>query len=267
MPLFGETPIIGGVPIPIGQIGGIGTGGGPGFLGFDLEGFGRPTVPPNIPFPTLGTLPGTRGNPIPQTGGPIVGGDITLSNLIPILIELLKLIFGGGGGGRAPTPTAPQPSPPIFRQPQPVPVPPGGGAGGGIGGPDVPFLSLEGGGLFGTGVTGGDIASIIGAIRGGNGGNVAMPGGASLTGLGGGGLDVPFIDIVPQGQGSACGTPFRVNACGNATPQKHLKLNPKTGKATWFGPLGEPVLFSRDLATVKRVKKIAGRARRSVGGR
>jgi hypothetical protein len=122
----------------------------------------------------------------------------------------------------------------------------------------LPFLSLEGGGLFGTGITGEGIADIIGAIRGGGGGggNAAMPGGAAL-------FDLPGIDIVGQGMASTggCGSAFRANGCGGATAQRHVKISPK-GKPVWFGPIGNPILFQGDLTAVKRVDRVAKRAAR-----
>lgn len=123
------------------------------------------------------------------------------------------------------------------------------------------FISLEGGGLFGTGVTAGDIGGILGQIF--NGNNSAMPGGAPISQYSGGGgmFDLPGIDIVPQGQGGACGTPFRANGCGGATAQRHIKISPK-GKPVWFGPIGNPILFTGDLAATRRVDKVAKRAAR-----
>jgi hypothetical protein len=43
--------------------------------------------------------------------------------------------------------------------------------------------------------------------------------------------------------------------------------NPMTGKPTWFGPLGRPILWSRDLSVCKRVKRVGAKARRFSGGR
>jgi len=111
-----------------------------------------------------------------------------------------------------------------------------------------------------------DIADrFLGPGRGGQ----AAPGGAPL-GLSFGdptpGLQVPGTDVTVFGSTSVArlGNPFRAGACG-ATATVHVVTNPTTGKATWFGPLGRPILWSRDLAVTKRVRKIARRAKRAGG--
>lgn len=82
---------------------------------------------------------------------------------------------------------------------------------------------------------------------------VAMPGGAMVPGFnldaitgGGGGLAAPFT--------------------ARGTPRLHVMTSP-TGRVTWFRPAGRPVLFSGDFAACKRVRKVAGKARRRMGGR
>jgi len=85
-------------------------------------------------------------------------------------------------------------------------------------------------------------------------------------------FDLPFIDIVPQGQGALVGTPgggggsltspFRPTMAG-AAAQPFIATNPVTGRPTWFRPAGRPILFSGDLTTCKRVEKVARRARRA----
>lgn len=60
------------------------------------------------------------------------------------------------------------------------------------------------------------------------------------------------------------GSPFRPTMAG-AAAKIFMIGNPVSGKATWFGPLGRPLLWSRDLSTCKRVKRIARRARRAGG--
>jgi hypothetical protein len=120
------------------------------------------------------------------------------------------------------------------------------------------------GGLFGTGITGSDIGSIISSIRG-NGGSsrpVAQPGGAPVMPMSLG-FDLPFVDVVRQGGGSPG---FRPTSAG-ASAVLHQQVNPVTGRATWFRPAGKPVLWSSDLSACKRVKKVATRARRAGGRR
>jgi len=50
--------------------------------------------------------------------------------------------------------------------------------------------------------------------------------------------------------------PFRGTMAG-AVAQKFVMANPATGATTWFGPLGQPILFSRDVAVCRRAKRIA----------
>jgi hypothetical protein len=102
------------------------------------------------------------------------------------------------------------------------------------------------------------------------GGGQAAPGGAPLALSFGDptpGLQVPGTDLTIGGSTAVArlGNPFRAGQCG-ATATVHVVTNPTTGKATWFGPLGRPILWSRDLAVTKRVRKIARRAKRA-GGR
>lgn len=51
----------------------------------------------------------------------------------------------------------------------------------------------------------------------------------------------------------------------SATPQIFHVRNPVTNAETWFGPLGAPLLWTRDLMAVKKVKRLARRARRAGG--
>jgi len=79
------------------------------------------------------------------------------------------------------------------------------------------------------------------------------------------GLDLPFIDVVPQGGGNQLArltSPFVPTAAG-ARAQPFIASNPVTGKTTWFKPAGRPILWSGDLTACKRVGKIASRARRA----
>jgi len=78
------------------------------------------------------------------------------------------------------------------------------------------------------------------------------------------GLDLPFIDIVPQGGGGSLArltSPF-VPTMAGARAQAFVSPNPITGKLTWFRPAGKPILWTSDLTACRRVGKIARRARR-----
>lgn len=44
---------------------------------------------------------------------------------------------------------------------------------------------------------------------------------------------------------------------GSCRPKAHLKVNPCTGKSTWFTPRGRPLVFSGDLSACKRVNRVA----------
>lgn len=79
---------------------------------------------------------------------------------------------------------------------------------------------------------------------------------------------LPFIDIVPQGQGAlqSIAQPFVATRAG-ARAVTHVMPNPATGQATWFRPAGRPILFSGDLAVCRRVDKLARRARTARRGR
>lgn len=81
--------------------------------------------------------------------------------------------------------------------------------------------------------------------------------------------DLPFIDIGQRAPAVPTGipmVPFRPTMAGAAS-QRFVATNPVSGRAQWFGPLGHPILFSRDFAVVRRVSKIAARARRVRGRR
>jgi len=88
------------------------------------------------------------------------------------------------------------------------------------------------------------------------GGNVAvLPGGAQT---GGGAVGFP---------GGAAPL-FNLSQGGRVSPRSLvMTLNPANGNPVFFRHVGRPVLYSGDLATCKRVKKISARVRRSVGGR
>lgn len=98
---------------------------------------------------------------------------------------------------------------------------------------------------------------------------VALPGGAITTGRGDlPGLQIPFTGLTLGADPSAgmvmLSSPFRPTMAGAAS-KIFVLPNPVTGKATWFRPAGRPILWSGDLTTCKRVKRIARRARRSGG--
>lgn len=79
--------------------------------------------------------------------------------------------------------------------------------------------------------------------------------------------DLPFVDIGRQAPMGGCPTvPFRRTQMG-ASSQKFIGVNPVSGRATWFGPLGSPILFSRDFAVMRRLRKIAVKAGRARGRR
>lgn len=81
-------------------------------------------------------------------------------------------------------------------------------------------------------------------------------------------FDIPFVDIVPQGQG-ACGfgnlfRPGVTGGCPTARPSNLVvQCNPVTGEPAFFGNLGRPILFSRDMAVARKVSRLAMRAKRT----
>lgn len=79
--------------------------------------------------------------------------------------------------------------------------------------------------------------------------------------------DLPLVDVTRRAPVGGCPTsPFRQTQMGAAS-QKFIGVNPVTGRATWFGPLGSPVLFSRDFAVMKRLRRVAVKAGRARGRR
>ena len=137
------------------------------------------------------------------------------------------------------------------------------------------FAPSGGGGfgdLFGGG--GGDLFSqvlgaapgIINAFRGGgrNGGSVPNIPSSFLPGI-------PFMDAVPTGTPGAsmgavaCITP-RAGG-GLRLPSRVDVPSPSGNGFVTFKNMGRPVLWTGDFAAAKRVRKIAGKARRRSGGR
>ncbi len=126
------------------------------------------------------------------------------------------------------------------------------------------------GGLFGGGGFGGDTFNLIRSLvqEREPGRALAFPGGASLIGesagmleFGGGG----GAGVCPPG---GITSPFVAsNATGLRKNSAWVVCNPVNGKMEWAKFAGKPLLWSGDLAACKRVKKIAGRARRASGGR
>lgn len=106
------------------------------------------------------------------------------------------------------------------------------------------------------------VADIIGAVR----GQRALPGGArGFFGTNLPTIDLPGIDIF---QGGGCPTmPFTSAAASGVRAATFGVPHPVTGRWTWFKPAGRPLLWSGDLSACRRVRKIAGRARRRLGGR
>ncbi len=97
----------------------------------------------------------------------------------------------------------------------------------------------------------------------------ALPGGAMpLTGalpsvLGGvlGGLLGEGAESLFEGGGS-CPQLFGQARQTARARQLVMAMNPVTGNPTFFRHVGRPILFSGDLATCRRVNKVAARARR-----
>lgn len=150
-----------------------------------------------------------------------------------------------------------------------------------LGGDVMPYTFMPsaggygGGGDYGLAGLGSGIASVINAIR----GPSAMPGGMSFLptagalgtiarGVGGvlGGVGVGMGLESLFGGGACPSSPFASGA-STVRAQTFVTAHPETGRAVWFKPAGRPILWSGDLSAARRVRKIAGRARRRVGGR
>lgn len=134
--------------------------------------------------------------------------------------------------------------------------------------------------LTGAGTLAGGIASIISAIR----SPQNMPGGLSfvppgvtgivarslpsiLGGTAAGAAAGGLAEWLAGGSGGGCPTSPFIAGGSTARPTIFVQANPATGKATWFRPAGRPILWSSDLSACRRVRKVAGRARRRLGGR
>jgi hypothetical protein len=117
------------------------------------------------------------------------------------------------------------------------------------------------------------------------GGNLALPGGAPTTwweGLLGAavpilsqrfGMDDPTsgpLDVLAQGTAeyiSPQGCPSWLRpSTGVARPVRQLQvIHPQTGRVHWYRNVGQPLLFSGDLAVARRVGKLLGRGRARYG--
>lgn len=64
-----------------------------------------------------------------------------------------------------------------------------------------------------------------------------------------------------------CPTMFRPTASTMRPASVVVIPHPETGAPTFFGNLGKPLLFSRDLSAARKVNRLARRARRARGGR
>lgn len=99
----------------------------------------------------------------------------------------------------------------------------------------------------------------------------AMPGGAPLR-VTPAALDIPFIDILPQGIGSGMGgTCIQArNTVSSGYPSTVQFMAPTpsgNSRVMTYKNKGRALLYSDDLAACKRVKRVAARARRAAGGR
>ena len=77
-------------------------------------------------------------------------------------------------------------------------------------------------------------------------------------------LDFPGLISPLLGGGSALSVSSPWTNAG--TPRVYMTTSPK-GTPVWFRPAGRPVLFSGDFQACRRVRKVAARARRRLGGR
>jgi len=146
--------------------------------------------------------------------------------------DLIGNIIGGA------TQLLPQIFPKVFPGAQAQPVNfPGGGFGGGFQQTAFPAL----------------IPPIVGGIT------RALPGlGAGAIG---GELADAFQNLFSSGGASTQSdlAAFTDATPGSCRPKEHLKVNPCTGKSTWFTPRGRPLVFSGDMAACKRVDRVSKR--------
>lgn len=147
----------------------------------------------------------------------------------------------------------------------------GGGGGGAAGGRGLSLLQTSDGGRtmpnvwsvigqVGLGALGGLLTDVFGSETP-SGGGVTIP----MPGSGGSPLSLPGGAPVPGGNGNGM-----MASCPPARPTMASLVpvtNPCTGRLTFYRNVGRPILFSGDMATCKRVKKVGRRARSAAGGR
>ncbi len=220
---------------------------------------------PGFNLPTTGGLAGKIGGLIgefgetlfPSSGTPMDPGPWGGAPGYPIGINPdaraqrdLEIFLGQTGGYPLPG-TAPQEMEIPFefgeRTTQPIMRAPGGGwmpdpTGGGAQ-PMMTNVALPGGALIGQvlrqipGVLGGAVLG-YGAGQEGGGQSLALPYGGMM---------------------------FRPTTAGIRARSLVEVTNPISGKKSWYRNVGRPILFSGDLRACRRVRKIAGRARRARG--
>ncbi len=225
----------------------------------------RPGEPPTDPAdpgyqpPGTRTTPGT--SPSPQ------------SDRYASIMRVLLVLFERWWRGRQRSDTPQMPDIQIYPG-VPGPVRPGPGPYPPVGGDDVAMVNTS---LFGSEGGGGwgDIARRLITTAGDIWGpNQAAPGGARIQpypyAQPAAAIDIPFVDIMPQGSGQACTSlmsPFAPGGTRGLRAKTHVQTDPVSGRAVWFKPAGTPLLWSGDLTACKRVRKVASRARRARGGR
>jgi hypothetical protein len=90
----------------------------------------------------------------------------------------------------------------------------------------------------------------------------ALPGGASVIPA----LGLPGVDLAPPG--STPITPYQTGSSTRLPATVTVPYQTATGtKYAHYRNMGRPLLYSGDLAAVKRARKVASKARRRVGGR
>jgi hypothetical protein len=192
--------------------------------------------------------------------GQQIGGQVVEQLPGAILGGLLGPGGGGGGGGPVFTPT----SAPTTRLPEPFAV------------PRVPRSAFDPSTL----VQGGTLPSREETMA----LNLALPGGALLpaaagvagrvipriiTGLGtlGGISELGEFFGGGEEQQMAGTMMFPPSRTSVRAARVFVVPHPQTGAPTFFGHLGRPLLFSRDLSAARRVDRLARRARRVKRGR
>ena len=77
-----------------------------------------------------------------------------------------------------------------------------------------------------------------------------------------------FLDLDPLGPGVGIGCPevFAKAPAGARAKRLFMVPHPTTGTPTFFGHLGRPLLFTRDVQGARKVRKLASRFARRRGG-